>query len=92
MSNIIQLLERMGKDANLQSREMQLHTINTSNLEANIKEPLLKSDLIKLKKELDVCPDIFCVFFPAEDEPEKDSTEKESPKEDESELKSVVNA
>ncbi|WP_299793399.1 hypothetical protein [uncultured Shewanella sp.] len=91
MSNVIELLERMGQDASLQSTEEQCIAIKSSGLEENIKEPLLKKDLIKLKKELDICPDVVCIFFPAEDEPEKDSPEKESPKEDESEIKSVAN-
>ncbi|MCK8044648.1 hypothetical protein MSG37_07105 [Shewanella sp. 1CM18E] len=91
MSNIIQLLERMGQDASLQSFEQQQIAINESNLDERTKQSLSKNELIELKKELDICPDIYCVFFPAEDEPKQDESE-ESPAEDADEVKLIANA
>ncbi|MEZ9593049.1 hypothetical protein AB4298_00285 [Shewanella sp. 10N.261.52.F9] len=91
MSNIIQLLERMGQDASLQSFEQQQIAINESNLDENTKQYLRKSELVELKKQLDICPDVVCIFFPAEDEPKQDESE-ESPAEDADDIKLIANA
>ncbi|GIU41392.1 hypothetical protein TUM4438_05460 [Shewanella sairae] len=73
MSNIIQLLERMGQDASLQTAEQYNSAINAAELSSELKQSLLTKNIPSLEKQLDICPDIYCVFLPAEDE---DSTEE----------------
>ncbi|NMH64952.1 hypothetical protein [Shewanella salipaludis] len=68
MSNIIQLFERMGQDAGLQSRDAQLTAIQATDLTAELKQALLANDAVSLERQLDIAPDIFCALFPAEDE------------------------
>ncbi|WP_108945775.1 hypothetical protein [Shewanella halifaxensis] len=78
MSNIIQLLERMGQDASLQIETNFEQAIAESALTESLKQALINRDDISLKRELDICPDIYCVFAPAEDEePTEESTEKD---------------
>lgn len=88
MSNIIQLLERMGQDADLQSQANVEKAIAESKLSTTLKASLLNRDNISLKRELDVCPDVVCLMVPAEDE---EPENKEEPKEENVEIKSIVN-
>ncbi|MCL1137924.1 hypothetical protein [Shewanella pneumatophori] len=83
MSNIIQLLERMGQDASLQTETNFEQAIAESALTESLKQALINRDDISLKRELDVCPDVVCVLLPAEDDEEKT---EDSPKEDETEI------
>ncbi|PMG42028.1 hypothetical protein [Shewanella sp. 10N.286.52.B9] len=73
MSNIIQLLERMGQDADLQNPLSLADAISTSNLTPELKLALSNNDITSLEKQLDVCPDIVCMMAPAEsDKPTED--------------------
>ncbi|WP_076414593.1 hypothetical protein [Shewanella sp. UCD-KL12] len=76
-SNIIQLLERMGQDASLQATAEFEQIVNESTLDNELKQSLINKDIISLEKQLDVCPDIYCVFV-AHEEDEDDSTDVES--------------
>lgn len=87
MSNIIQLLERMGQDAALQTEANFDKAITESTLSTTLKTLLLNRDNIILKRELDVCPDVVCLMVPAEDE---EPTNEEEPKEENVEIKAVV--
>ncbi|AQS39580.1 hypothetical protein Sps_04495 [Shewanella psychrophila] len=78
MSNIIQLLERMGQDSELQTEQSFEQAIQDSALTNELKQSLLNRDNISLKRQLDVCPDVVCILLPSEDEDksdEKDETE-----------------
>jgi len=78
MSNVIELLERMGKDASLQTQQSFEKAIQESELTSELKQTLINRDDISLKRELDICPDVVCIFLPAEDEkPNEDSDEDE---------------
>ncbi|MDO6639077.1 hypothetical protein BCU94_18325 [Shewanella sp. 10N.286.52.C2] len=68
MSNIIQLLERMGQDADLQNPLSLADAISTSNLTPELKQALSSNDITSLEKQLDICPDIVCMMLPAEGE------------------------
>ncbi|MCL1146791.1 hypothetical protein L2747_12355 [Shewanella marinintestina] len=78
MSNIIQLLERMGQDASLQTETNFEQAIAESALTESLKQALTNKDDISLKRELDVCPDVVCIMLPAEDEEkEKEKNEEQ---------------
>ena len=77
MSNIIQLLERMGQDASLQTETNFEQAIAESALTESLKQALINKDDISLKRELDVCPDVVCILIPAEDEETDDKKEKD---------------
>ena len=78
MSNIIQLLERMGQDASLQTETNFEQAIAESALTESLKQALINKDDISLKRELDVCPDVVCIMLPAEDEEkEKEKNEEQ---------------
>jgi len=85
MSDIIKLLEELGQNAKLQLKDEVEKAIVESELAEEVKTALLTKDTVTLEKQLDVCPDIFCILFPAEDEESEDS-----PSEDEKEADSVT--
>ncbi|QYJ96892.1 hypothetical protein K0J45_15425 [Shewanella alkalitolerans] len=87
MSNIIQLLERMGQDAALQSDECKLQTIDESQISAEQKELLKSRKGDELAESLKTSKDIICFLIPAKDEEE----EKDSENNEESDNKSAVN-
>ena len=76
-SNIIQLLERMGQDANLQTPAEFEQIISESELSNELKQSLINKDAISLEKQLDVCPDVVCIMV-AHEEDDEDSTDIES--------------
>ncbi|QDO85478.1 hypothetical protein FM037_22255 [Shewanella psychropiezotolerans] len=77
MSNIIQLLERMGQDSELQTEQSFEQAIQESALTHELKQSLLNRDDISLKRQLDVCPDVVCAMV-AHEEDDEDSTDIES--------------
>jgi len=88
MSTVIQVLEKMGSDANLQSEQAIEQLLAASEVNAEQTEAIMTKDVISLERQLDVCPDIVCLLVPAEDD-EKEDKEKED--EDDNDIKSVVN-
>ncbi|WP_076414597.1 hypothetical protein [Shewanella sp. UCD-KL12] len=82
MSNIIQLLERMGQDSELQTEQSFEQAIQESALTSELKQSLLNRDEINLKRELDVCPDVVCIMLPAEDEEKEKEDSEEADKVD----------
>ncbi|WP_394147241.1 hypothetical protein [Shewanella atlantica] len=68
MSNVIELLERMGKDASLQTQQSFEKAILESELTSELKQTLINRDDISLKRELDICPDVVCILLTPEDE------------------------
>ncbi|WP_028773237.1 hypothetical protein [Shewanella waksmanii] len=81
MSSVIELLEQMGQNAALQNQTGFEQAIEQSDLSDNLKTSLLNRDDISLKRELDVVPDVKCIFAPAEDE-KKDGAKEEDKKDD----------
>ncbi|WP_394199893.1 hypothetical protein [Shewanella waksmanii] len=77
MSSVIELLEQMGQNAALQNQTGFEQAINDSDLNPNLKTSLLNRDDIRLKRELDVCPDVVCAMIPAEDDEATDSGKDE---------------
>ncbi|MBO2625617.1 hypothetical protein AAEJ42_12840 [Shewanella algae] len=75
MSKVINLLARLGADPRLQAPEALDKALAEAGVSAEIATAIKDKDLLQLKAELDLCPDVFCIFFPAEDEPEKDEQE-----------------
>ncbi len=80
MSTVIKLLERLGQDSSLQLKENVEALLADANLDEELKTALLNKDVVSLERQLDVCPDIFCMMFPAEDEPKEDEGEGEEEK------------
>lgn len=78
MNQAVEILVKIGTDT----------TVSLDNLPAHIAAMIEAKDIQALKAELDVTPDVFCVFFPAEDEPEKEQQENE----EEDEAPKAVNA
>ncbi|QBF82076.1 hypothetical protein EXU30_04675 [Shewanella maritima] len=77
MSNIIQLLERMGQDAQLQDAQQLAQEIAQAEISAEQKQALVNQDAQALHKELDVCPDVVCLMVPDKpDEPDEDNDDK----------------
>ena len=89
MSNIIQLLERMGQDASLQNSASMEQVIEQSELSAELKGVLLNKDTVTLERQLDVCPDVVCIMIPAEDENPDESSEEEP--DNDNKIAAVVN-
>ncbi|MCG9756211.1 hypothetical protein L1D40_13425 [Shewanella insulae] len=85
MSNIIQLLERMGQDAALQTEDSILQTIDESQISSEQKELLKSRKGDELAESLKTSKDIICFLIPAKDE------DDESENSEESDEKSAVN-
>lgn len=77
MSNVIQLLERLGQDASLQEPTDLNAVIVEADLNDELKQALLTKNTVSLEKQLDVCPDIVCVLVPAEDDESEGDSEEE---------------
>lgn len=87
MSKIIQVLEQMANNANLQNEQAIEQLLTVTDVSAEQAEAIINKDVISLERQLDVCPDIYCLLFPAEDEePAEDDSE-----ESETEIQSIVN-
>ena len=71
MSNVIELLEQIGNNAELQTQDGFSRAVLNSNLSIDLKKMLLDRDVKNLARELDVCADVVCAMLPAEDEPEE---------------------
>ncbi|NKF49861.1 hypothetical protein G3R49_04650 [Shewanella sp. WXL01] len=78
MSNIIQLLERMGQDAQLQDAQQLAQEIAQAEISAEQKQALINQDTQALHDELDVCADVVCMMVPAKDDKPKDDKESET--------------
>jgi len=77
MSNIIQLLERMGQDARLQDKSLKLKTINDTEISSDHKKLLSEGDADGLAEALKINKEIICFLIPAkEDEQESENSEE----------------
>jgi hypothetical protein len=86
MSKVIKVLEAMAQLPHAEIEKL----VTQANITAEQAEAIINKDVISLERQLDICPDIYCVFFPAEDD---EATDKENEDEDDKsdETKSVVN-
>ena len=88
MSKIIQVLEQMANDASLQNEQAIAQLLATTDVNTEQAEAITNKDITSLERQLDVCPDIYCLLVPAEDdEPAEDDSE-----ENQTDIKSIVNA
>lgn len=74
MSNVIEFLESMGRDATLRhaSRDQILSAMMSANVDAAFHEPILNADAPRLETALNAKPNVCAVIFPVETE-ERDS-------------------
>ncbi|WDE13854.1 hypothetical protein [Thalassomonas haliotis] len=79
MSNIIQLLEKIGQEATLQNSNALAQAIKEAELPAELENTLLKQDSVALERQLDICPDIIAFLAPAkDDEPSDEETPEDT--------------
>lgn len=76
MSNVIQLLERLGQDASLQDASRADLFIQESDVVDSAKTALLDKSRFALANVLDAKSDIVCFVAPAEDD-EEDTEEQD---------------
>tara|TARA_B110000467_G_C18309846_1_gene477286 strand:+ start:60 stop:323 length:264 start_codon:yes stop_codon:yes gene_type:complete len=79
MSKVIQVLAQMASDSSLQTEKaVEVLLINEA-INTEQSKAIITKDIISLERQLDICPDIFCLLFPAEDdEAESDSDEEQT--------------
>ncbi|WP_394199895.1 hypothetical protein [Shewanella waksmanii] len=75
VSTITQLLEQLGQDANLQIDSAQRQAaIAAADISNELKQALIQADSLAVKNQLDVCPDVYCVFVAHEEEDDADDS------------------
>ena len=92
MSNVIDLLERLGKDAQLRNAtdgELEQVMIRAQ-IDPAIRDAILLRDQRRLEELLGADANVCCmIFVPAQEEPEEHSDEEEEPEEDDGEEKAI---
>ena len=89
MSKVIQVLAQMASNLSYQNAHAVEALLKTAEINTEQSEAIITNDVTSLERQLDICPDIFCTFIPAEDDENEENKEsEESPDED---AKSVVN-
>lgn len=88
MSKVIQVLAQMASDSSLQNESAVEALLTTKEINADQSEAIIAKDVITLERQLDICPDIVCIMFPAEDGEASEESEEDDSK---TEIKSVVN-
>ncbi|MBL4910122.1 MAG: hypothetical protein JKX78_08965 [Alteromonadaceae bacterium] len=83
MSNIIQLLEKMGSDASLQNQQQLNNTINQADINVELKQALMAKDTDKLNRHIENYPETVCILIVKPDDapdeqPEPEQTPEES--------------
>lgn len=81
MSNVMQVLAKMGSDASCQNEAEVEDLLTRVELDGEIAEAIINKDIATLERQLDVRPDIVCMLVPAEDddeEKEDDNKDKDS--------------
>jgi hypothetical protein len=89
VSKVIQVLAKMASDSNFQNNEAIEALLASEEINAEQSKAIITKDLISLEKQLDICPDIVCIFIPAEDD-NSEETESES-EEENNDIKIRVN-
>jgi hypothetical protein len=83
MSKVIQVLEAMAQLPHAEIEKL----VTQANITADQAEAILNKDVTSLERQLDICPDIYCLLFPAEDESSEDNESEENT----TDIKSIVN-
>jgi len=93
MTTVIETLAQLASDASLQNSQATEQLLIDNNVEETIATAIINKDVTSLERQLDVCPDIFCVLLPAEDEESESdgSTEDNESEENNTDIKSIVN-
>ena len=90
MPTVIETLVKIASDVNVQGSKEIEQLLISNNIDEAITTAILNKDIISLERQLDVCPDIVCIFVhPEDDEPKKDEDEDEE--KDIENNKSVIN-
>ena len=77
MSKVIQVLAQMASDSSLQNNESIDALLVSTDINAEQSDAIIARDVISLERQLDICPDIYCLLFPAEDDEAESNTEEE---------------
>ena len=92
MSNVIDLLERMGKDAQLRNAtdpELEQAMIRAQ-IDPAIRDAILLRDQRRLEELLGADANVCCmIYVPAQEEPEEEEDDDKEPEEDGGEEKAV---
>jgi len=87
MSNVIQVLEQMGRDASLQNNQAIEQLLTTTELDSETSQAIVNKDINTLEKQMCITPIIAHVLHPAEEEENKDENKKEN-----KDVKNAVNS
>ena len=88
MSKVIQVLAQMASDSSLQNKIAVEALLTIEEINAEQSAAIITQDVTSLERQLDICPDIVCIFAPAKDD---DSEEEKEEEEDDNAVKLVVN-
>jgi hypothetical protein len=88
MNNIIEALDSMASNAKFNSSITIQELIQGMDVNEEQAKAILNKNIPSLKRQLDICPDIYCILFPAEEE---NPEESEKPAEDKENNQSVIN-
>ncbi len=89
MSNVIQVLEKMGSDATLQNKDAIQTLLASTELETEMTQAIASEDVTSLAHQLDVCPDIVCIIH-APDDDDKEKEEEDDDKDSTEESNQIV--
>jgi hypothetical protein len=87
MNNVIQVLELMASDSSFQNEQAVEALLKAAEINTEQSAAVITQDVISLERQLDICPDFYCAFFPAEDDKQEDEDEEST----DVETKSIVN-
>lgn len=86
MSNIVQLLERLGRDAGFKQGGSEEMTPAATGLPADVLDAVRAGDQLRLVALLGANTNVCCMILPAkegeDDQEERDDDEKDSPEDD----------
>lgn len=88
MNKVIQVLAQMASDSSLQNEPSVKDLLTTAEINIEQSEAIIAKDITSLERQLDICPDFFCAFIPAEDDEQPKDEEEEKTEET---IKSIVN-
>jgi hypothetical protein len=80
MNKIIEALDSIASNAKFNSSITIQELMKSMDVNEEQAKAIQNKNISSLKRQLDICPDIYCILFPAEDE---NSEESEKPAEDE---------
>ena len=77
MSNIIQLLEKMGSNASLQNQQQLIDVIDQADIDVELKQALIEKNTNKLIMQIDSLPEIKCLAIAKPDDAPDEQPEPE---------------